>query len=253
MFKFVLISALVAAASAANPRIPQLDGRIVGGEDVNIEDYPYQLSLLYYGSHICGASIISEKFAVTAAHCTDGSSAKDLSVRAGSSIKGSGGVVVQVKTVYQNPQYDAWNIDYDITVLELAESLSLGSGINTIPLPKFLQPVPAGAEAVCSGWGALKEGGSSPSQLQAVKVNIVDNEECQEAYGSNPVTDRMICAAVPGGGKDACQGDSGGPLVVNGELVGVVSWGMGCARPDYPGVYSSVPEMRDFITENTGL
>ncbi|XP_017780628.1 PREDICTED: trypsin-7-like [Nicrophorus vespilloides] len=253
MFKFVLVSALVAATSAANPRIPQLDGRIVGGESVNIEDYPYQLSLLYYGSHICGASIISEKFAVTAAHCTDGSSAQDLSVRAGSSIKGSGGVVVQVKRILQNPQYDQWNIDFDMSLLELEQPLPLGSGIKTVPLPEFLEAVPEGSQAVCSGWGALQEGGSSPSQLQAVKVNIVSKEDCQEAYAGTPVTDRMICAAVPGGGKDACQGDSGGPLVVDGKLVGVVSWGMGCARPDYPGVYSSVPEMRDFINENTGL
>jgi len=63
----------------------------------------------------------------------------------------------------------------------------------------------------------------------------------------------MICAAVPGGGKDACQGDSGGPLVVNGTLVGIVSWGIGCAEADYPGVYSNVAPLGSFITEQTGL
>jgi trypsin len=63
----------------------------------------------------------------------------------------------------------------------------------------------------------------------------------------------MICAGVPGGGKDACQGDSGGPLVVDGQLVGIVSWGVGCAEADFPGVYSNVATLRRFVTEETGV
>jgi trypsin len=63
----------------------------------------------------------------------------------------------------------------------------------------------------------------------------------------------MICAAVPGGGKDACNGDSGGPLVVGGQLVGIVSWGLSCALADYPGVYSNVATLKSFITDQTGV
>ena len=63
----------------------------------------------------------------------------------------------------------------------------------------------------------------------------------------------MICAAVPGGGKDACQGDSGGPLVVDGKLAGIVSWGVGCAEPQYPGVYSNVATLKSFVTQETGV
>jgi trypsin len=101
------------------------------------------------------------------------------------------------------------------------------------------------------GWGAVSSGSSSlPSQLHAVKVVIVSREQCNVAYsGYGGITDRMVCAT----GGDVCQGDSGGPLAVNGILVGVVSWVGGCAEASYPGVYSSIASLRDFITEQTGV
>lgn len=83
---------------------------------------------------------------------------------------------------------------------------------------------------------------------------IVNQTVCSDAYASfGGITDRMICAGLTAGGKDACQGDSGGPLVADGKLVGVVSWGYGCARPNYPGVYSRVAAVRDWITKKTGV
>jgi len=87
-----------------------------------------------------------------------------------------------------------------------------------------------------------------------VNVPIVSREECNKAYEAyEGITDNMICAAVPGGGKDACQGDSGGPLVVDGKLAGIVSWGVGCAEPQYPGVYSNVATLKSFVTQETGV
>jgi trypsin len=87
-----------------------------------------------------------------------------------------------------------------------------------------------------------------------VTVPVVSHEECNKAYEDyGGITDNMICAAAPGGGKDACQGDSGGPLAVSGVLVGIVSWGIGCALPDYPGVYSNVATLMRFVTQQTGV
>ena len=113
---------------------------------------------------------------------------------------------------------------------------------------------PIGTAVVVTGWGDLFAGGSSPSQLQQVEVNIVDHEECRKNNTETArVTDRMICAGVPEEGKGPCHGDSGGPLVSNGTLVGVVSWGFECAREGYPGVYSDVAKLRPWVQSTTKI
>jgi len=135
---------------------------------------------------------------------------------------------------------------------QVSVPFTYGPGVQPISLTSS-EP-PAGSLAVVSGWGLLSSGGTLPSQLQAVEVYITSRAACNSAYAEyDGITDNMICAAVPGGGKDACQEDSGGPLVVGGQLVGIVSWGVGCAEPNYPGVYSNVAILKSFVTENTGV
>lgn len=98
----------------------------------------------------------------------------------------------------------------------------------------------------------LQEGGNSPTQLYKVTIPVVNQNQCVSAYSSfNPVTNNMICAGRLGvGGQDACQGDSGGPLVINNVLIGVTSWGRGCAQANYPGVWARVPMFRNWINSN---
>ena len=102
--------------------------------------------------------------------------------------------------------------------------------------------------AIVAGWGYLKDGGSAARVLQKVTVPLINLKRCRNEF-SYPVTDRMICAGYAQGGKDACQGDSGGPLIVKeklsggghrGILIGIVSWGIGCAGAGNPGAYSRV-------------
>ncbi|XP_016979465.1 trypsin beta [Drosophila rhopaloa] len=252
MLKFViLLSAVACALGGTIPEglLPQLDGRIVGGTATTITSFPWQISLQRSGSHSCGGSIYSANVIVTAAHCLQSVSASTLQIRAGSSYWSSGGTVLKVASFRNHEGYNANTMVNDIAIIKLSGSLGFSSSIKSIGLAGSN---PAnGAAASVSGWGTQSSGSSSiPSQLQYVNVNIVSQSVCASgaySYGSQ-IRSSMICAASSG--KDACQGDSGGPLVSGGVLVGVVSWGYGCALSNYPGVYASVADLRSWVINN---
>ncbi|KAH8299471.1 hypothetical protein KR044_001660, partial [Drosophila immigrans] len=224
-----------------------MDGRIVGGTATTIGSFPWQISLQRNGGHSCGGSIYSAHIIVTAAHCLQSVSASSLQVRAGSSYWSSGGVVSKVSSFRNHEGYNANTMVNDIAVIRLSSSLAFSGNIRAIGLASSNPG--NGAAASVSGWGTQSSGSSSiPSQLQYVNVNIVSQSVCASSaysYGSQ-IRSTMICAAASG--KDACQGDSGGPLVSGGVLVGVVSWGIGCAYSNYPGVYASVADLRSWVS-----
>ncbi|XP_037953289.1 trypsin delta-like [Teleopsis dalmanni] len=227
---------------------PKPDGRIVGGLPADILNYPWQISLQYMESHLCGGSIFNDKIIVTAAHCLENMNPSALQIRAGSSSWNKDGVVVKVAKIKIHENYSSENYRNDVGVILLISPLPLGSNIQSIPLTTT-EPA-GGTSAVVTGWGVMKQGSSSlPEQLQYVKLNIVNRLICKIQYKLlNPIEASMICAGA--NGKDSCQGDSGGPLVVNGTLVGIVSWGQGCAQPFFSGVYANVFKLRMWITEN---
>ncbi|KAK9694496.1 Trypsin [Popillia japonica] len=240
----------------ANIALP--DGRIIGGHPVDIEDYPYQVSVQILSCHYCGGAIISDRYILSAAHCYSGWKALlPYTVRAGSRYRYEGGQVVSVMKISTHPNYNKTApTDSDISILRIAPSLTFGSGVAPISLaeqnqafadgtwaapislPEQNQAFADGTWAVVSGWGYVNEDGSILNQLQAVWVPIVDNTRCESLYKvlNQKVTKSMVCAGYINGGKDACKGDSGGPLVANGLLFGIVSWGVGCAAPRAPGV-----------------
>ncbi|RDW92774.1 serine protease [Aspergillus mulundensis] len=243
-----LLSALTSTRTTLKPSI-------VGGTEVSITDYPYQIALLNGGACTCGGSIISPNHIVTAAHCVR--SARDpshISIRAGSSFHNTGGEIVNVSAIAVHPAYSAGMVDNDIAVLTLGQALEFKPGIEPIALPASgSTALAAGEEVVVSGWGTETETGSLSRVLRAVAVAVTTMAECRAAHGEKYITESMFCAGVAGGGKDACYGDSGGPVVGGGVLVGVVSWGKGCARPGYPGVYASAAYLRDFIAAVAGV
>ncbi|KAB0792167.1 hypothetical protein PPYR_14126 [Photinus pyralis] len=252
MIKILLIAALAALAIEASPRlragVPQLDGRIVGGDDADIEDYPHQVSLQVLDIHNCGGSIIAPNLILTAAHCTADYETSYLSVRCGSSIMEEGGQVLTVAQKYDHPSYDPTRTDYDLSVLMLFGKITLSSKAKIIDLvPAHVQE--GGRSAFVTGWGALYSDGPSPQQLQVAKVFEENRDACNKAFRGK-ITDRMICFKAPG--RDSCQGDSGGPLVSDGHQVGIVSWGYGCADARYPGVYSHLNNvvLRKYVLEH---
>ena len=211
------------------------DNLIVGGNQTTIERFPYIVSYQNFGAHRCGANIISETRLITAAHCA--ARVESTTVRAGSTDQRQGGVVSAVTCFLSHPDYNPRTLDNDVAIIEI-NPLTIGlPGIASIRLPVQDEYVEADRKAEVVGWGAACERCPSEHLLRYVAVPIVSNEDCNVSYGGG-ILDSMICAGFPEGGRDACQGDSGGPLILDGQLIGVVSWGHGCARPFFPGVYA---------------
>lgn len=131
---------------------PMPDGYIVGGQAVDIADFPYQVSLQSW-SHICGGSIISSRWVLTAGHCTSYQNPSNLRVRIGSSLHAGGGELHAIKRVIQHERYDAWQIDYDFSLLELETELNLGERAQPVLLAEQDEVVADGTAAVVSGWG----------------------------------------------------------------------------------------------------
>merc|ERR1719221_1286415 len=229
--------------------------RIVGGEETEEHEYPWQVGLVSAsGSHPwCGGTLISSQHVLTAAHCTDGSSPSSIAVLLGEhKIDDSQYNRVAISAITDHPGYNSGTLDSDFSILTLAEPVTFSNSISPACLPATTSKDYAGHVATVSDWGTLSSGGNQPTVLNDVDVTIQTNQACNDAYG-NQITDNMICAASPG--KDSCQGDSGGPLVTQENnhytLVGVVSWGYGCAMASYPGVYARVTAQMNWILDNT--
>lgn len=162
----------------------------------------------------------------------------------------SGGTLVGVSSVTVHPSYSSSAQDFDVAIWKLSTSVPTSGTVGYVSLPASGSDPAAGSTVTTAGWGTLSSGGSSPTVLYKVSVPIVSRTSCRASYGTSAITNNMICAGLTAGGKDSCQGDSGGPLVDSSKtLVGLVSWGQGCAQANYPGVYSRVGSLLTFINQ----
>jgi len=244
-------------ANDDNVQVPRLkDHRIIGGRAIDIAIHPHQISLRYKNlfdinapySHICGGSILSEDVILTAAHCIMATVPSQLKVVAGTNNnqRDTDGIIVPVKEIIMHEDYNPNTFDNDVAILTLSAKLPINN--FTIAAIQLSSDDPlSGVLSTVTGWGSIIMGGQLSESLQEVNVPIVSNELCNQDY-DGLITDSMLCAGFRGfGGADSCQGDSGGPLIIKRKLAGIVSWGYGCALPEYPGVYAKVSYLLPWI------
>ncbi|GLV32010.1 tracheal-prostasin [Carabus blaptoides fortunei] len=233
--------------------------RIVGGQETEKNEFTWVVLLRYGSKFYCGASLINDKYLLTAAHCVKGFERDRISALFLEHDRTKPDETVTftrtIQKVIRHENYNSRSYDNDIALLKLNYPVPLDNQVRPVCLPPAGESF-AGMDGVIMGWGAIKEGGPLSGTLQEVSVPIITNEECgKTAYGSTRITENMLCAGFPKGGRDSCQGDSGGPMhVILNDIyheAGVVSWGEGCAAANRPGVYTRVNNYLHWIRENT--
>ncbi|XP_049888035.1 chymotrypsin-2-like [Pectinophora gossypiella] len=236
---------LWSALSTNDIRLQQ--SRIVGGQDAPEGRVPYQVSLRsIFDSHFCGGSILNQRWVLTAAHCTVGQSSSYIRVVVGTNSLLVGGERYSVDAIINHEGFNNALITNDVSLLKVSRDIEFNDRVQPIQLPD--DNTEGGAQLLLSGWGRVSYPGDLPIQLQMINLTALSVEVCQDIYSNiNPVFANQICSLTKTG-EGACHGDSGGPLVENSKVVGIVSWGMPCAR-GYPDVYTRVYSFKSWILE----
>lgn len=223
-------------------------GDIVGGDLAQTADTPWAIQLSNVNSpdptgEYCGGTLVAPNKVVTAAHCVEGTSTGEWTAIQGRDrlTDTSVGQESKISSIWSDPNYGRGG--GDVAVVTLATPFD---GVPTLPLNEDPSVGESNVTATVYGWGNT-EGTGPANTFQKVDVPVRGDATCSSAYGNSYNPGGEICAGYPEGGKDSCQGDSGGPLVAGGRLIGVVSWGRGCADPGYPGVYAEVSTYVDDI------
>ncbi|XP_025154074.1 serine proteinase stubble [Harpegnathos saltator] len=244
------------------------ESRIVGGGRSSFGKWPWQISLRQWRTstylHKCGAALLNHHWAITAAHCVESVPPSELLLRIGEHDLANedepyGYQERRVQIVASHPQFDARTFEYDLALLRFYEPvLPFQPNVLPICLPDDDETY-VGRTAYVTGWGRLYDEGPLPSILQEVAVPVINNTVCETMYRNAGYIEHIphifICAGWKNGGFDSCEGDSGGPMVIQRArdkrwiLAGIISWGIGCAAPNQPGVYTRISEFREWINQ----
>ncbi|XP_057621822.1 cationic trypsin-3-like [Chionomys nivalis] len=231
----------------ATADIPANDSvnEIIGGYMCENNSIPYQVSL-NAGYHLCGGSLISDQWVLTAAHCYK----PQLQVRLGEfnihDVEG-GEQIINAAKIISHPKYNNDTTDNDIMLIKLNSPATINSQVSTVSLPRSCPSV--GIDCLVSSWGdTISIGYGLSSHLFCLNVSILSDSVCHSAY-PHKITRNMFCVGFLEEEKDSCEDDSGGPMVCNEELQGIISWGTSCGEDRKPGVYTKVCNYLDWIQQ----
>jgi trypsin len=227
---------------------------IVGGVPAVNGEFPSHLSIqTKKGMHLCGGALIDVDYVLTPAHCISDEGgqillAADLQVMGDDltiiKVSNPGRQVRKVLHIFRHPMYNHWEATNDIAVLKV-EKFKETNSLSVAPYA-YESPI-TGDQCHLAGWGVTKEGAREPNpMLFKARLNVTDFNNCNASY-SGQLKPNVFC--VKGMGIDACQGDSGGAMVCNKKITGIVSFGNGCDKPSYPGVYTDVSKYESWIDE----
>ncbi|XP_053164891.1 enteropeptidase [Hemicordylus capensis] len=231
--------------------------KIVGGADAQEGAWPWVVSLHFNSRPVCGASLVSNEWVVSAAHCVYGRNLQPswwkavLGLHTNLNLSYPQTVIQEIDQIIINPHYNKRTKDSDIALMHLQFQVNYTDYIQPICFPEKNQQFLPGTNCSIAGWGRTTNQGSVANILQEAEVPLITNEKCQQQMPEYNITNNMICAGYDQGGIDSCQGDSGGPLMCQENekwlLAGVISFGQKCAMPHRPGVYANVSKFVDWI------